>query len=446
MVKGYLLYLNMGNQLMGKKNILFIFTDQMHRYALGCMGNPDIETPNLDRLAENGVLFTNAYSNCPLCTPFRINLLTGLYSHQTHSLLNNKRIPKDCITLAHEFNMAGYHTSYVGKWHIGATGNQPIPQELRAGFTDFIGYQCYNEFIENVCFYDEENQEHRYNKHRTDVTTDIALERLEKIKDKPFFMCVSYQAPHYPVQPKVEFEEKYRGKPIHRRANAQEIDPYTRTHSPPSPFPKENCPNYQKYGGNLDEYIRLYYGMVSQVDDNVGRLLNALEKWGIRDNTIVIFTSDHGDMQGSHGLKNKQLAFEESSGIPLIVQVPNGVKGAVSDALISGIDFYPTTLSLVDSKPSITLPGKDLSPILYGKKLTNEPPVFSENWRWKMIREGDFKLVVRGFWNKPTELYNVKNDTYEMANLIKNPEYAVKIKELRNKIQDWLKQTKPVKK
>ena len=208
----------------------------------------------------------------------------------------------------------------------------------------------------------------------------------------------------------------------------------------------EKCPNYQKYGQNLDEYIRLYYGMVSQVDYNVGRLLNALEKWGIRENTIIMFTSDHGDMQGSHGLKNKQLPFEESSGIPLIVQAPNGLKGVLSDALVSGIDFYPTTLALVDSKPSISLPGKDFSPILFGEKLPSALPIFSENWRGKMIREGDFKLVVKGFWNKPTQLYNLVKDPYEMANLIKNPEYTLKIKELRKKIQDWLKQTKPVKK
>jgi len=399
-------------------NILFIFTDQMHRYAMGCMGNPDVVTPNLDRFAREGVLFTSAYSNCPICTPFRINLFTGLYTSQTDTFGNCAGIPEGTMTLADTLNDGGYRTSYVGKWHIGASGNGPIAEELRGGFTDFIGYQCYNGFHRDVCFYDEDGLERRYERHRTDVTTDIAIERLERIADQPFALFVSYQAPHYPVQPGPEFEAMYRGRRIARRPNCVNVDPYTQTFSPPSPKPKENDPDYQKYGNDLDEYIRLYYGMVSRIDAGVGRLLDTLDRLGKRNDTVVVFTSDHGDMQGSHGLTNKCHPYEESSGIPLIVRMPGGVSGVVTDALLSGIDFYPTCLDWAGLPGDPSLPGRNFAPLIRGKNQHLSGPVFSEMRDWKMVREGKWKLVVEGEDFEPVMLFNLEKDPYEMTNLV----------------------------
>jgi arylsulfatase A-like enzyme len=418
-------------------NILFIFADQMHRYAMGCMGNPDIQTPNLDRLAAEGMLFTGAYSNCPICTPFRINLFSGLYSGQTGTFNNCARIPEGTKTLADTLNDGGYRTSYVGKWHIGASGNGPIPKELRGGFTDFIGYQCYNGFYKDVCFYDENGQEQRYERHRTDVTTEIAIERLERIADKPFAMFVSYQAPHYPVQPGPEYEGMYRGTAIRRRPNCTDVDPYTQTFSPPSPKPKENDPDYQKYGNDLDEYIRLYYGMVSQIDAGVGRLLEALDRLGRRDDTVVVFTSDHGDMQGSHGLTNKCQPYEESSGIPLIVQVPGGASGLVTDALVSGIDFYPTCLDWAGLPGDPSLPGRGFAPLVRGEDQELSGPVFSEMRDWKMVREGKWKLVVEGESLEPVMLFDLERDPYEIENRVGEEELE-KVKEgLRERVVEW---------
>ena len=133
---------------------------------------------------------------------------------------------------------------------------------------------------------------------------------------------MSYQNPHYPEQPGYEYDEVYRGVTLARRPNCVEVDPYTRTHSPPSPKPQENDPVYQRYGNDLDEYLRAYYAMVTQLDANVGRMMDALDRMGLRDNTVVMFTSDHGDLQGSHGETNKGKAWEESSRIPLIVRAP----------------------------------------------------------------------------------------------------------------------------
>lgn len=330
-------------------NILFLFADQMHAFAMGCMGNAEIQTPNLDRLAGEGTLFRHTYSNTPICTPFRGNLFTGRYASQTGIINNADPIPSSERTLAHALNDGGYRTSYVGKWHLGDKGNVAVPPELRAGFTDFIGYQCYNDFEDGVYFFDEQGICDERNTHRTEATTDIAIERLaglaQRTAQEPFALFVSYQNPHYPLQPAPEYEALYSDQTLTRRPNAQEIDPFIPTFSPYSPRPKEDDPLYYRYGQNLDLYLRQYYAMVTQLDANIGRLMRAIDEFGLRDDTVIVFTSDHGDLQGSHGQKNKSQPWEESTRIPLIVRVPGGPAGQVIDSLVSGIDFYPSCRS-----------------------------------------------------------------------------------------------------
>ena len=399
-------------------NLLFVFADQMHAFALGCMGTSDIHTPNLDRLASQGTLFRHAYSNAPVCSPFRVCLFSGLYGSQINGLRNRALIPEHLPTLPQRLNEGGYRTSYVGKWHIGDSGNKPIPENLRAGFADFIGYQCYNDFLDEVCFYDEAGTEHRYDGHRTDVTTDVALERLRGLAGNPFALFVSYQNPHYPVQPSPEYEAMYVGKTIARRPNSRDVEPYTKTFSPPSPQPFERDPNFRKYGGNLDEYLRLYYAMVTQLDANVGRLLAELERFGLADDTAVVFTSDHGDMQGSHGLTNKAYAWEESAGIPLVIRVPGGRPGSVCDGLVTGIDFLPTALEWAGLPPEPTSEGRSIAAAARGDEQALDGPVFSEMERWCMVRRGSYKLVADGDAVTPADLYNLDDDPYEMDNLV----------------------------
>lgn len=417
-------------------NVLFLFADQMHAFALGCMGNPDVQTPNLDRLAARGVLFRQCYSSAPLCTPMRANLLTGRYCCQTDTLRNEARIPAEERTLADALNDGGVRTSYVGKWHLGGKGNGPIPEELRGGFTDFIGYQCYNGFYKDVCFYDEAGVEHRFTKHRTDATTDLALERLERLAGQRFAMFVSYQNPHYPVQPAPEFAARYAGRPILRRPNASDIDPYTRTFSPPSPPPDED-PDALRYGGNLDEYIRLYYAMITQMDHQIGRLLERLEALGIADRTAVFFTSDHGDMQGSHALKNKATFWEESSRVPFIAYVPGGFRGE-TEALVSTTDMYPTVLDLAGLPAEPTAEGRSYGTLLRGGRQPWNDAVYSEDQSgWLMIREGNWKLAVDRATYTPSHLFHLGDDPYELYNLVQRPEHAATRERLRERLRAW---------
>jgi len=419
-----------------RPNLLFLFADQMHGFALGCMGDGEYRTPNLDRLAKEGTLFRAAYSSAPVCTPFRGTLFTGRYGSETGILANERPLPKGEKTLAACLNEGGYRTGYIGKWHLGGAGNVAIPPELRGGFQEFIGYQCYNDYASNVCFFDEEGRRIEFPKHRTDATTDIAIERLGRMAGRPFALFVSYQNPHYPLQPSPEYEAMFAGARVTRRPNCSDVEPYTPTASPPAPRPRENDPVFKKYGGNLDMYLRLYHAMVAQLDANVGRLLAALDRLGLRDTTAVVFTSDHGDMAGSHGLTNKGVAWEESTRIPFIVRAPGGPAGQTAKAPVASVDFLPTCLGLAGLPPKQGAEGADLAPVVRGGAAEPARPVFAEMRGWCMVRQGAMKLVARRPELAPEHLFNLDADPYEMTDLVAD---AARVAE-RQRLLDILKQ------
>jgi arylsulfatase A-like enzyme len=431
-----------------KPNILFVFTDQQHRYALGCMDNPAVRTPHLNRLAAEGVLFRSCYSAAPSCGPFRGSLMTGRFPSSSGLYVNEDPLPTDGHNLAEVLERGGYRTSYVGKWHLGGAGNKPIPVELRGGFSEFIGYQCYNGFYRDVCFYDEENREHRFSKHRTEVTTDLAVERMTHLaaQDRPFALFVSYQAPHYPEQPAPEYEKMYAGKLMPKRPNYQEVDPYTPTVNPRSPRPPDSDPDYLKYGNDMDEYMRLYNAMCTQVDAKVGDLIAHLRQLGIYENTVIFYTSDHGDLQGCHGLKNKDLPWEEAAGIPLIVRLPGKTDGRVCQAAVDSTCFYPTILDLAGIPyKKERLDGVSLAPYLKGGSPEFSPAVFSEKKArngdsWRLIREGNFKCAAGyGLDGQliPVSLFNLATDPYEMHNLLSDPAHQEVKGKLFQKLKDW---------
>ncbi len=425
-------------------NLLFIFSDQQHRDALGCMNNPNLITPNIDRLAAGGVLFRRCYSSNPVCGPFRGCLFTGQYTSHSGVTGNGAPLPQGTTTFADALNAAGYQTSYVGKWHLGGNGNCPIPIELRGGFQRFKGYQCYNGFYDDVCFYDENDVEHRYDKHREEAATDLAVHELETMaaKNQPFALMVSYQAPHYPVQPAPEFEAMYRDRELVRRPNCTDINPHTPTVSPRSPRPVELDPNFQRYGNNLDEYLRLYNAMCTQVDDCVGRLLATVERLGKTDDTLVIYTSDHGDMQGSHGLKNKNDPHEESAGIPLVVRVPGVAGGRITDALVSGIDFMPTCLEILGAPPVAGVDGKSFAPLLRGEADRAGDELFVENGNWRMIVTDRWKLAaeIRDGDLVPVLMTDPSADPYELNNRAADSALADIRSDLLSRLRAWCAQ------
>lgn len=421
-------------------NILIVFSDQQHKYALGKV-NDDYITPNLDALCDDGVLFSNAYSSNPVCGPFRGCLMTG--QSTSHCLVsnNNDPLPMFKDSLAKMMKRAGYVTSYVGKYHLGGAGNLKIPKKYRKGFDYFKGYQCYNGFDPNppfnneVVFWDENSNKHIYNEHRTDVTTNLAIESLDKIanNDKPFFMMVSYQAPHYPEQPSKRFADLYKDKVFKLRPDYKEVDPYTPTYSPYSARPFKNCPDFQNYGNDMLKYKRLYAGLCTQVDNGVGKIVNELKKLHKYDDTMIVYMSDHGDMQGSRGLKNKCYPYEHSAGIPMIVKYPNGRKSTVSNELISNLDIFPTIMNVANSRTKNKLDGFDITDYLTNKSDKTHDYViseyFSKDYSWRMIRNKQYKLITTKDY-EPLELYDMLNDEYEMNNIVDSETYINMILEM----------------
>lgn len=436
-------------------NIAFLFADQLQAFALRCMGNRDIHTPNLDALAADGVLFRQAYSDSPVCTPYRGCLMTGLYPTQS-GIRNNENGPRPgerC--LAHGLRDAGYVTSYVGKWHLHASGNVPIAPEHRAGFEHFVGYQCYNSFIDNVTFFDEAGEPRTYPCHRTIATTDLAIKRLAAIQDqeRPFALFVSYQNPHYPIEPDPAFAALYAQAKLQTRPNVDlATSPFTPTYSPFSPRPIERDPNFQRYGRDLREFHRLYYALVTQLDHEIGRFIRYLKNHDLYDQTLIIFTSDHGEMMGSHGHMNKGLPHEESARVPLIARLPEGQRGGLVDTPVSaGIDIWPTLAAAAGYNEGKALAGHSWLEFLQPENPANSPtrtaPVFAEHpWpghlkdampgpAWAMVREGDWKLVADRETLQPISLHHLAQDPGELTNLIDS--HHEKINELTRHLRSW---------
>ncbi|MFI3325544.1 MAG: sulfatase-like hydrolase/transferase [Clostridia bacterium] len=414
-------------------NILFIFSDQQHKYALGKI-NKQFITPNLDILSNEGVLFKNAYSNNPVCGPYRGCLFTGQYTSRCKVYENGFALPQGTQTMQEALQQQGYSTSYVGKWHLGGNGQGVINSTLRLGFDKFIGYQCYNGFDPNppfnneIVFADQDDNLYTYNKHRTDVTTELAINALDAItkSDKNFFLCVSYQAPHYPEQPLEKFADLYKNVTFDLPKDYEEIDPYTPTFSPRSPRPFDSCPDYMRYGNNIQEYMRLYAALCSQVDDGVGQILNKLKELDLYEDTIIVYTADHGDMQGCKGLKNKCYAYEKSAGVPMIIRYPGGRKNTVTDELISSVDFFPTFIDIANANTTTKLDGVSLISYLTSKTESTQKYVISEylhNNPWRMIRDKNYKLVTDANYH-PTMLYDMITDELEAINLINDKKYT----------------------
>lgn len=427
-----------------KKNILMILTDQMHKKALGSL-DKNLLTPNLDRLAEDGITYLNAYSNNPVCGPFRGNLFTGMYTCDNGVLNNNDPLPTDVECMADTFNKNGYETSFVGKWHLGGHGNLPIPETLRGGFNHFIGYQCYNGFWTENKFYDENDEVHRFDGHRTDITTDLGIERLNNLakKDEPFLHVIFYQSPHYPEQPSDEFAELYENSEVSFPPNYQDVDPYTPTYDPRSPRPFKYCADYLRYGGNMREYKRLYNAMVSQIDHGVGRIIETLKDLGIYDDTMILFSSDHGDMQGSHGLLNKCLPYEESCGIPLIIKGSDKhMSGSKVTTPVSSIDYYTTAINYADIVIGPELEGRNLMHLAEDEGEYENDYVFAENYigndKWIMIRDNQYKLVVDMDSMEATHLFDMDEDPYEMNNIYRSVEHQSILNRLHVGIEAWL--------
>lgn len=422
-----------------RTNVIWIFGDQHRGQALGYRGDPNVATPRLDALAEEGVSYDRAITNCPLCSPARGTLLTGRYPHAAVSGHQRQLDPKQ-PTIAHAFNDAGYHTAYFGKWHLdgfdeatGLAGLHEVPKERRGGFQQWLGYENNNAPWDCRVHGDHPGYQKptRLQGFETDALTDLFIEHLEGRAEagSPFFASLSVQPPHDPYLAPAGFNRGRNAGSIVLRANVPPI-------------------------ARCDEQARRelsgYYSSIENLDYNVGRIVDALDQTRLADDTIIMFFSDHGDQLGSHGQFRKTGPFQESLSVPLIISgqrkrykymYPN------SGHAVSLVDLVPTTLSLCDLPIPGWVQGSDFSATFARERSTPPPPVaaffglfeptghpnsMDRAFRGVISGDGWKYVVVEG---SPFMLHNLNEDPYEQANHVFNPCYS----EERERLHGMLK-------
>jgi len=392
-------------------NILWIFTDQHRAQAMSCAGDVNIDTPHLDRLANEGIRFSNAYTNTPLCSPSRACIYTGTYS-STHGAFALHVPPKAQMRmLQEELQDLGYLTSHYGKWHMsgGAAPSHFTSPYFRPGWDQWMGWENSNEpWATQYSVGDFPLPIKTLEGYQTDALTNLSLEFIERQKgNKPWFHVLSIEPPHQPNTPPEAYRQEFSHKDLVYRDNVPEA--------------------YFKDPVNKEALIG-YYGQIKNIDDNIGRILEKLEASNQLNNTIIFYFSDHGDMFGSHNYRGKSLSYVESSQIPLIIRYPKKVLGGqVSPALISTVDFLPTLLGMLGTKAPAYCQGADLSDLVYGLSNQGAEEVliqFERNFYGVADKDQIYRTLVKGDWiytyylNTAYEaLYNLEEDPYQMRNL-----------------------------
>ena len=422
-----------------KPNLVFILTDNHGAWTLGCYGNKEIRTPNIDRLAAEGILFTRAYCNNSVCSPSRATFLTGLIpsQHGLHSYLpaDNERSPSgpDACKI-HEFaslpkilSQAGYVCGLAGKWHLGGSLQ---PQEgFSYWFTKPSGHTARfygDDAIWQGKIYKETN-------YMTDVITGHAVEFLEQNHTKPFFLYLCYNAP-YGLGAAIKQPHKNRHTEFYASKN---MDSFPRSEVSPWLAQNRDCVN------NV-EAMRSYAAAVSGLDDGVGRVMETLKRLKLDENTLVVFAADqglnagHGGYWGMGDHSRPINTREPTIRIPLIYRQPGKIPaGQICELMTCNYDFLPTVLDYLNVANKISnqpvSPGKSYAAALRGEKISWDNTIYHEFENTRMIRTEDWKLTLR-FPNGPDELYDMKTDPGESKNLIHVPETAGPKKFLREKM------------
>ena len=328
-------------------NLVYVFADQWRAQATGYGGDPNAHTPHLDRLAGESVNFSNAVSGCPVCSPYRASLLTGQYWHKHGVFLNDVPLRDDAVTFAEALRDAGYDTGYIGKWHLDGHGRLSYtPPERRHGFSYWRALECTHEY-NNSPYYADDPEPRRWDGYDAFAQTSDAERYIRERSGKgPFALFVSWGPPHNPYEtaPK-EYRDRVRAEDIVLRPNV----------------PEEHAEAARKD-------LAGYYAHIMALDDCVGRLLDTLESCGLAQDTVFVFTSDHGDMLYSQGMQRKQKPWDESVRVPFLLRYPRGLggSGCRSECLINTPDIMPTLLGLCGVPVPATVQGCDFSTGLPG--------------------------------------------------------------------------------
>jgi len=398
-----------------KPNFLLIITDQQNIDAISAHGNPYVKTPNIDRLVKRGISFRNSYSTDPVCSPARSSILTGRMPSETGVVANDRPIADNIINIGEWLRKDGYETVYVGKWHMP----ENWPSKLK-GFDVIPVGSGEGNIVDSVT--SRECEAFIKNHNRT----------------KPFFLVSSLLQPHdicfWAIHGKKVVPEKLPYKTL--KDKLPELPPNHKS------FPRKpkNClTGYNRFNDEQWRYyLYNYYRMVEMVDADIGRILNALDESGQADNTVVIFTSDHGEGAGRHSNVQKWYPYDESAKVPLIISYPNKIQeNKMSDILVSGLDIVPTICAFAGIVPPPNCKGENLKPYLEdGVKPDRKFIAYETQVCGRNIRTERFKYVK--YKNDPVEMFfDMKNDPWEMKNIYDNPKYSKEIQHHRDLLKNW---------
>jgi len=352
-----------------RPNLIFVMADQLGASRCGYAGDEKARTPNIDRLASEGVNFRQAVASSPVCAAFRASLFTGKYTTSTGMVINELRLGAGHECFGHVLSRGGYRTGYIGKWHLYANemGNHLDPKNSfvppgpdRLGFDGTWAAFNFNHGYYNACYHTDSPAQIPYGEgaYEPDAQTDLAIDFIRGAGDvdDPFALFLSYGTPHDPWSPEnvpPEYLEMFSDVEFPHPPNYEpENDPHADGWGQLSAQAREHMPNWR----------RVYHAMTANLDWNLGRLLDAIAAAGLSGDTIIVFTSDHGEMFGSHGRGGKNIFYEEAARIPLLVRWPGRIAaGTVSDVCLSTVDIMPTLLSLMDLSAPRDAEGMDLS-------------------------------------------------------------------------------------
>ncbi len=411
-----------------RPNVIFFMTDDQRWDSLSRAGNPFLKTPNMDRIASEGAYFTNSFVTNSLCGPSRATCLTGKYSHNNGVRINEGTFPLDEVTVLERARReCGYRTAFVGKWHNKPWGRDRV-------FDYYFGFRGQGQYIDPLI---QENQEpeKEYKGWVEDILADHTLEFIRKsaAEKKPFFVCHWFKTPHQVCTPAerhkdlfkdvvfpkpATFETDYAGKPRAVREADMKIG-------------GEGTYSYVK---DWQEFMRNYYRVLVGVDENVGRILDELDRLGLTENTLIIFTSDNGYFMGEFNFFDKRLMYEPSLRIPMLIRYPRRVRpGTVIDRFALNIDFAPTIMDYAGLMIPREVDGRSLRPLLEG----DNPCDWREDFLYEYYAYPDWHMVrpnkgVRSkrwkyieyydFPDHEFELYDLQNDPQELHNLYGKPE------------------------
>ncbi len=435
----------------GRPNILMLFSDEHNAGMSGFMGHQIVQTPNLDRLAAEGVTFENAYCNSPLCSPSRQSFMAGLYCHEIDMWNNTSSMPPDTVTWAHMLSLAGYETSLVGKMHFNGYqkmygfDRRPVLEGNDAGESFYSwGLRTSHDWRDGLPYISGRNgmvdqlteagpdTPQRCPIFRKDMevlegTLKLLREKAADASGQPWAICCGFVLPHPPWKARADILQRYRGKGDM---------PFN-----PEGAGRDTCDRYvQHYTGNLmnlpESAIRnareVYFGLITEFDEHCGKILDCLEETGLAENTVVFYFSDHGEMAGEHGLWGKVTLLESSARVPLAVRWKSHFPaGARVGELVSLVDLYPTFQDRggIDLPEPLYTSGHSLMPLLTGRPERFEGgEVFcefeGEGWNHPraFLRRGRHKYVYNH--TDAPRLYDLEADPYEMDDLAGRPEHA----------------------